>query len=310
VNFTGGEVFMPNSPVLESIQLAARLGCRVRCNTNAFWGLRRDISVGKEMFSTDEALVHALRDRGLSTLALSRDDRYKQYPRLLSHVQRVISLCERVGLGYEFVDTDADPELAETVTDGPRRAAGGELVHLQVRPRKRSKLPQIRDTTDLGAASGPRHVPLDPGTLPALVERAACAKKGFTRPAYLHVNPAGGVRSCLLAPGSASFGTLGPERLPQLLNRAAEQPVVTLFAGGDLAAFVTRHIAPFRHLYRDLAHPCAASALLARVAAELMEQVERLGRDLTADEETNLHTELARSWRLDAVHSGGQHAAQ
>jgi sulfatase maturation enzyme AslB (radical SAM superfamily) len=77
VNFTGGEVYLPGSPILELIELASRVGIDVRSNTNAWWGGRAHFTVGAKRFKTDSALVNHLRDIGLKVLVMSMDNRYR-----------------------------------------------------------------------------------------------------------------------------------------------------------------------------------------------------------------------------------------
>jgi hypothetical protein len=300
VNFTGGEVCQPASPVLDAIALAARYGLRVRCNTNGWWGARRGFSVGATRFDSEAQLVSHLRSIGLTTLALSLDNRYAQYPELLERVLAVAARCEEVGLRYELVTTDAPPALVAAALDRLNVRLGREPAHLNDSRRKRPREPGSKDATDIGAAAGPAERALDVARLAALVPQAPCKKKGFYRPAYLHVNPDGGVRSCLLAPGAGPFGSLRDERLPQLLNRAARSPVVRLFARGSIDELVAQHIAPFRHLYRGIDHPCAASALVARVCEALARRGAELGRPLDHSEEEVVHEGIARDWNLGA----------
>ena len=305
VNFTGGEVYLPGSPVLDLITHAAGLGARVRCNTNASWGRRRDFVVGTTSFRSSLELVERLRAIGLSTLAMSLDRRYAQYPDLLESVLLVAARCEQVGLQYEFVSTDAPPELVGSALAALRHRIGRDPEHLVDARRKRPRVDGLGDATDIGAAAGPAERILEPMALTALSARTPCRNKGFHRPAYLHVNPEGGVRSCLLAPGSSPLGHLARERLPEILNRAAENRVVELFASGLAESFVRDNIAPWRHLYRNVEHPCAASALIARVAEVLALESARTGRELRTEEREAVHLRIARDWNLSSARADG-----
>jgi hypothetical protein len=65
------------------------------------------------------------------------------------------------------------------------------------------------------------------------------------------------------------LGDLTKDRVPEILNRADANPVIRLFADGHLDEFVEERITPWKHLYREVRHPCSASALIARVASAL-----------------------------------------
>jgi len=290
LNVTGGETFAAGSPLLEVIEIAAGLGLPVRANTNAWWGLQQNIRLGERLIADDEALVALLQRSGLGRLALSLDDRYRQYPELLERLVRVATLCERQGLAYEFVAPDADPEAFKVVLQ--RIAAGaGSLTHARVTP---------METVDIGSAAPRQRQPLSSDGLATLARRSDCGTAGFHRPTYLHVNPEGGVRSCLYAPGAGWHGDLRRQSLRAILNAAARNPVLQLFERGELEAFVERHLDPWRHLYRQVEHGCGAAALIARLAERLTE-LHATGADAPdAMAMEQLHRRLAQEMGLSA----------
>jgi len=284
LNVTGGETFAAGSPLLEVVEIAAGLGLPVRANTNAWWGLQQNIRLGERLIADDETLVALLQRSGLGRLALSLDDRYQQYPELLERLVRVATLCERQGLAYEFVATDADPEAFKVVLQ--RIAAGaGSLNHARVTP---------METVDIGSAAPRQRQPLASDGLAALARRSDCGTAGFHRPTYLHVNPEGRVRSCLYAPGAGWHGDLHHQSLRAILNAAASNPVLQLFESGELEDFVALHLDPWRHLYRQVEHGCGAAALIARLAERVaeMEATDADAPDAMAMEQ--LHRRLAQ----------------
>lgn len=289
VNFTGGEVYLPSSPILELIQLASDFGINVRSNTNAWWGGRTGFTVGTTRFGTDAELVSRLHTSGLSILAMSLDDRYEQYPELLDRVVSVAASCEEIGQAWEVVATDPSPGLAERALSKVVSRIGGQPKHLSLTP---------MDTVDIGAAAESQDSALQAERLAELTTMSPCRGKGFHRPEFLHVNPTGGIRSCLYAPGADVLGNLSAERFPEILNRADQNPVVRLFSQGTAGEFVRSYISPWKHLYRDLQHPCAASALIARVAGALPTERQRVGRDLSESEMERLHRGIAASWSV------------
>jgi hypothetical protein len=284
LNLTGGEIVASASPVLELLALAQALEIPTRMNTNAWWGLQQQIRVGDHCFADDAALVRALQHHGLGRLALSLDDRYRHYPQLLKRVIRVASLCEAAGLAHEFVTTDADPSLVQQIEQ--------RFVQALFTPMQR---------VDIGAAQPVGQRPLRSGSLAALAGLSECQTAGFFRPKLLHVAPDGGLRSCLYAPGGGWLGNLHQQSLIEILNAAAANPVLQLFAGGGLEAFVVEHLAPWRHLYRGIDHGCTAAALIARLAERLDHHQQTLGRPVLPKELEPIHRQLAAEMGLSSV---------
>jgi hypothetical protein len=297
VNVTGGEIFLAGSPVLEFLAAAAAQGIPSRANTNAWWGGRAPITIGAHHFADDEAVVAALRQRNLGRLALSLDRRYLQYPDLLDRVIRVAALCERAHQPYEVVATEPDAATARLAEQKLLALLGHSPRHLLLTP---------MDTVDIGAAAlqDSHSRTLDPDGIPALIHSAPCGTLGFHRPYYLHIAPDGGLRSCLYAPAAGWLGNVQQQSLPALLNAAGRNPVVQLFASGGFDAFIARAITPWRHLYADPHHACAASALVARIAGEVQGLELGNGRQASADELEQLHRRMAAEYRLTPPATG------
>ena len=293
MNVTGGEIFLAGSPVLELLAAAAARGIPSRANTNAWWGDRGPITIGTHHFADDAAVVAALRQRNLGRLALSLDGRYRQYPDLLDRVIRVATLCERASQPYEVVATEPDAATVRLAEQKLHAALGHPPRHLRLTP---------MDTVDIGAAALHDHHnhALEPDGLAALIHSAPCATQGFHRPYYLHIAPDGGLRSCLYAPAAGWLGNVQQQSLAALLNAAARNPVVQLFASGDFEAFIARTFTPWRHLYVDPHHGCAASALVARIAGEVQQLESSAGRAASEGELERLHRRVAAEYRLDA----------
>jgi hypothetical protein len=293
VNITGGEVFQPGSPVLELLEQTQRLGIPTRLNTNAWWSQQRTITLGRVVFDDDQAVLTALRQRGLARLVFSLDDRYRQYPQLLPRVIHLAALCETTGQAYEVVATDPDPVLAQQARQALVQALHGR------QPRLLIETPM--EMVDVGHSTAASTTATPTATdLARMAGGSPCRGSGFHRPYYLHINPDGGLRSCLYAPGGGWLGSIRESSLIELLNRAAQNPVVRLFEGGQLEAFLERAFSPWRQLYRPIEHPCTASALTAR----LVEQVDALQRqgavEPTDQQMRALHRKLAGELGLAA----------
>jgi organic radical activating enzyme len=283
VNFTGGEIYVPGSPILELISSTAKRGISIRSNTNAWWGNRQGFTIGSRRFESDHDLIEELKHLGLSRLVLSLDQRYEQYPDLLDRVLRVASLCERTSLKYEFVATDASPDLSEKAHQSLVRILGHNPEHLLLTPMK---------TVDIGAAAQPSEDLLESSRLPALTRQSPCERKGFFQPEFLHVNPDGGFRSCLYAPGAGVLGNILEDSLMTILNRFDKNPVVQLYGQQSLEEFVVQSIKPWEHEYRPVEHPCAASALIAKVASRVSQKQSELSRSLTTEEMQDIHQSI------------------
>jgi MoaA/NifB/PqqE/SkfB family radical SAM enzyme len=295
VNFTGGEIYVQGSPILEMISRASELGIRVRSNTNGWWGNRTsNFKIGSETFSSDQELILHLKKIGLGRLVLSLDNRYEQYPNLLNKVIRIAELCEMHEQHYEFVATDAIPFLIDVILKIRRKLGKDELKYLTS---------TVMDTVDIGAAGDFVTLkPLNLKSLPQLVKLSPCRGKGFYLPYYLHINPDGGVRSCLYAPGAEVLGNIETERLPEILNRADQNAVVRLFSSGENVTdkFVEENIKPWQHIYRRIEHSCTASAMIARLTIGIANKQQELGRVLTETELESLHKKLAKELNLGA----------
>jgi len=188
INFTGGEIFTPHSPILELLAVAKEVDILTRANTNGWWGGQSKIKIGNRVFPKDEDVVQALVDRKLMRLALSLDNRYEQYPKLLDRVVRVASLCEAAKLPYEVVATQPSPQITWLALQKLIGVIGSEPYYVRVSP---------METVDVGAAA-----------LQNKIVELVYSAKGFHRPAILHIAPDGGVRSCMYAPGSGWLGNI------------------------------------------------------------------------------------------------------
>jgi MoaA/NifB/PqqE/SkfB family radical SAM enzyme len=290
VNFTGGEILVKDSPVLTLVRLAASLDIHVRVNTNATWGKKEGICIGSEHFATDIDVVRTFKEAGAMILALSLDDRYSTYPGLLDKVIAVAAACEEVGLTYQVVMTDAKEDLQTDAMSRLTRAIGSAPRFLDGAQ---------MEVVDIGGSKEWTNGPMKTSSLATLPYRSICERKGFYRPWRLHISPDGGIRGCMYAPGSGYFGNIRKDRLIDVLNRAASNPVARLFRNKGLEEFTEKYIDPWSELYRKIKHPCAASVLLARLSEKITAERERFGREPTADELESIHRTVAAEYRAE-----------
>ncbi len=283
-NLTGGETFMPHSPILELIAYANNIGIPARANTNAWWGNHQNIKIGDMLFPSDSSLVKYLKEIGLGRLALSLDDRYLQYPELLARVIRVASLCEKQNQPYEFVITEPNPSIHQQAIKLLHESIGGYPQFMVSTP---------MEIVDVGAAK------ITPGfsdqyhEIDKLALSSPCAGKGFHRPYYLHIAPDGGIRSCLYAPAGGWLGNISEVNFFNVLNAAAVNPVYKLFEHDELADFVEIYLNPWKDQYRSIGHGCAASALIARLAEKVYAVTEKGGGKPNAMQMSEIHRYLS-----------------
>ena len=102
----------------------------------------------------------------------------------------------------------------------------------------------------------------------------------------------------MYAPGSGSFGNIKKDKVVEIINRASDNPVLQLFASGGLEEFTEKYIQPWSHHYRQIGHPCTASAFLAILAEKVRTETERLGREPDFEEMDHIHKELAPRYRF------------
>ena len=86
----------------------------------------------------------------------------------------------------------------------------------------------------------------------------------------LHVTPDGGVRTCMYASGAGWLGNIRRQRLLEIAADFAGNPVTRLFARDPLPVAADDDMPPGSVLVRQFRHPCAAAAVLARLAEKTL----------------------------------------
>ena len=190
----------------------------------------------------------------MGALALSLDRRYHDRPETWLPVVAIVRACERHRQPYQFVCTGVEWYGLDEAFRRLIREAGISLNSL---------VPM--EMIDIGGAARKTGGQLHSASVAAAVHQSPCEGKGFYRPTLLHIAPDGGVRTCLYAPGGGWLGNIHRESLLQIVNRFAECAVTAIFCRDDLNSLAESFLKPYAHIYRSVAHPCAASAVLARV---------------------------------------------
>ncbi|EIC22827.1 radical SAM protein [Thiorhodovibrio frisius] len=256
VNFTGGEILRPGSPLPPLLEATQSLGVPVRVNTNGWWGLARHLEIGEHRFRDATAVLDWLADSGVSLLAFSWDRRFDQYPELKRSLLHIIGLCEQRHQPYQVIITGETPE--------EQAALERDLLEQTLKPLHLAE-PVVMDLIDIGAA---RCADGQAQDMP-IAERLAqtpCAGRGFYRPSLLHVAPNGQVRSCLYAPGAGWLGSLQHESLETIVRQFADNRVVRAFAEGRPERLLEPHGSEARETVNRHQHPCALAAGLAWLA--------------------------------------------
>jgi MoaA/NifB/PqqE/SkfB family radical SAM enzyme len=260
VNITGGETVAVKSTLIDLVENLRLLGLPYRLNTSGWWGGNKDIRIGSRVFPTDRSLITWLKECGLEILALSLDSRYEMYPDLYKNVLALIHLCENLGIRCQIVSTGVKPEEITRFHEKLSADLGYEPEQLSVAP---------MDEIDIGGAAAQSPASFQPERLAELPDISDCHGRGFYRPAILHIAPDGGVRGCMYSPGTSELGNAVSESPLALVNHFHLNPVAELFEKSDFESFIHKNLMPFAEIYRGLEHPCAVSALLARIASEV-----------------------------------------
>ena len=220
LNFTGGEIFAAESNLPELLRSAEDLGLPFRVNTNGWWGDKTDIRVGSRVFASSRHVVEWLKEMGMAILAVSFDQRYRQYPELWKPLISLVRQCERVGQDYQVVLTGAAPGSIDEVWNRIARQARVVPRHMVIAP---------MEEIDIGGAANSTNTRFDPVSLVSALRHSPCRGRGFTRPSLLHIGPDGGVRTCLYASGCGSLGNITRESLLSTINRFNTNPIVRHF---------------------------------------------------------------------------------
>lgn len=247
VNFTGGEPFLRGSNLPELLKAAKYLDLDVRVNTNGWWGRSQQICIGSEKFSSSRQVVKWLKKQNVSLLALSLDQRYETNAKLFDSVLNVMQECEKQKLYYQLIHTRS------TQTDNThilKRLEQEKEIRLDY------MIPVYMEMVDLGAASGIENIDTD--------SEMYCDGKGFYRPQFLHIDPTGGVRSCMYASGANWLGNINNESLYEIADNFNSNPVVDFFSsncGARSRLVVQIYSNKDEHLPK---HPCSLAVKIAK----------------------------------------------
>jgi len=284
VNFTGGEPFLPGSNLPDMVELAHSLNLTVRINTNGWWGCQRNIMIGSLQFPSSMDVIGWLLDMKVTGLALSFDQRYKSNPGLWEPVVSIIRECERQGMLYQIVATGVSPE---EMLEALNRLKVVERIH------PKYMIPVPMDMIDLGGAAG---------SLDDTLETKACpcgGRKGFYRPELLHISPAGGVRTCLYAPGSEWLGNINTQTLIQIADGFENNCVVEAFRSFTIDQLIEKYL-PLNNsnVYQLPKHPCAIAACIARAIEEYDRFKKIQGRKPLTEDLRKIHANIEKHYNL------------
>lgn len=288
LNLTGGEPLLKADVVFELIDFARSMGIMVRLNTNSWWGTQSGFALGGHHFDTPGHLVGYLKELGLSMLAFSFDVRFDQDPAAFDRLAGSVTACERARMEYQLVCTGEGPTRNADIAIKLRTRTGKNLDYLN---------PVTMEMIDVGGAASRDPCPCDPGRdLAGDARRSPCRRRGFIVPQVLHIDPSGGVRSCLCAPGLQNMGSLRESTFIEILNRFPDNPVSRAFSkdGGREAG---------RGLFlpcgwKNFAHPCSASAVLARLIDSASRFEKRNGRSAEGEDLLGINRTIAVEMNL------------
>lgn len=244
VNFTGGEPFLRGSNLPGLLKASKCLGLGVRVNTNGWWGNHKDITIGSERFSSCREVVKWLKQQNVALLALSFDQRYETNSMLFNSVLHVMRECEAQGLHYQLIHTHLPQSMNSHLWERLWQETDNQFGYM---------IPVEMEMVDLGAAAGLKDVGVD--------SQMYCEGKGFYRPRFLHINPHGGVRSCMYAAGVSWLGNINHESLYEIVDKFSYNPVVEFFSSnGASRSNLVEKIFSGKDVPK---HPCSLAVKLA-----------------------------------------------
>lgn len=289
INFTGGEIFRDDSPVMDLLAVTKDHQIPTRVNTNAWWGEHKDIIIGDHTYTDDREIILALKDYNLAALALSLDNRYFQYPELFSKVIRVAVLCEEHHLPYQVVATEPKQDLQADALKLITEKLGKMPAYMSYVP---------MEMVDIGANAIREKLQLNVSNLFELIYSVDCGGLGFHQPNTLHISPHGGVRSCLYAPSGGWLGNIYQQSLTVILNNIPTNPVYRLFKFNMIESIIESYLEPWQHIYRKINHSCIACALIARLVEEISLQEKSLDRKLINQDLKEIHQKISQEYNL------------
>jgi MoaA/NifB/PqqE/SkfB family radical SAM enzyme len=249
VNLTGGEALLLGEDLFDLIRCAKSLSVPVRLNTNTSWG-----ADGGNFTSPDEMVEH-LKECGVSMFAFSFDERVESSGKAFEGLAGAVGACETAGVLYQIVFTGVDDRQTFLLMEWLAKDLGRTPRFLH---------PVSMEMVDIGGAAGSqRSGAADAGPPGELALRSDCMGRGFYRPDIIHVDPGGGVRTCLYAPGLSNLGNLNNRSLSEILENFPNDPVSKAFREGQLEEVAERIFIP--EAWKKFSHPCTASVALARL---------------------------------------------
>jgi len=251
VNFTGGEILGNRDDIFEILEFTHSLGITYRLNTNSWWANEKNLSIGKRHFLSAWHFVEYIKSLGIKVFAFSCDLRL-QSPESRRNLISSIKLCEEAGIKYQLIFTGMeDDEIWKMI-----------FSLNDVYSKLKYMIPAALEIVDIGGAAD-----LDKKTFCHQSNCSYCDKKGFYRPATLHVSPDGKVRTCMYAIGLNDCGSLREMTMLDIVKNFPQR------ANNDLFSDLTKYekaekelFLPYLHHYHSIVHECTQFAIIARAA--------------------------------------------
>lgn len=287
INFTGGEALLSKTNIFELIEYASSYGIPTRLYTNTFWGNKVVFTAGNKRFATPLALVRALKNYGLSHLAISFDSRIDKDKEGVKQLASVVHACETVGLRYELVATRDTKKKLDSFISYLNKTDNHELKYMSI---------VVNDLVDMGGVNDIIHKKEFTASLNDLVHQSHCKIKGYYSPTTLTINPEGGVRSCMYGLGLDNLGSIRESSFINIINRVHENDVSKAFSQDNIKEYADKLFEPFKHIYIPFEHPCTACVLIARLIQEYHRVKDP--EKLTADDLLNINKKIATELNL------------
>jgi MoaA/NifB/PqqE/SkfB family radical SAM enzyme len=291
INLTGGEALGKYDGIFDLIRYAHSLGLLVRLNSNSWWGQMKDFKIDNQHFSTASDLVGYLKECGLTELAFSFDERFDYNREAFGRLAGSVKACDKNSFLYEIVCTGRTPQQIEGLLSDLRLALNTNFSNL-------FRILNMSMTYMGGAADRNAGVGGFERELNALAEQVECQLRGFYRPYFLHIDPFGGVRTCLYAPGLSNLGDISRSNFFQIINHFPSDPVSSAFKKNIIDTLCEQLFIPFLHLYKRIGDPCTACVLLARLIEGASDFEIKYGRKAEEKEIREINLRIAQEMNL------------
>ena len=272
INFTGGEVLGNRDDIFEILEFTRSLGIKYRLNTNSWWANENHLNIGKRYFPSARHLVDYIKSLKIEMFAFSCDLRLHS-PIHRRNLLSSVKLCEEAGIKYQLIFTGLETSDIWKIILSLKNGC----VNLKY------MIPVAMEMVDIGGGAD-----IKDKTFCNQSNQSYCNKKGFYRPATLHVSPDGKVRTCLYAIGLNDCGSLREMTMLDIVHNFPHRSNNDLFSDPKQYENAEKELfLPYLHHYHPIIHECVRFIIIARTV-EMIAKYPQMNLD-------EIHATIAQS---------------